>query len=128
MHYRTVWIFLGVIYIAVILAGSLLRMPDINIYISHTDKLVHFLMYFALVGWFIQLYHHSGSRSLILLGAIVLGLLIEFLQGMTSYRTFDLVDVMANSSGAICAFLLARTSFDSILGHIDGRLYHIINQ
>ena len=128
MHYRTIWIFLGLIYIALILAGSLLRMPDINIYLSYTDKLVHFLMYFVLVGWFIQLYHQSGSRSLILLGAILLGLLIEFLQGMTSYRTFDFIDVIANSSGAIGAFLLAGTSFDSILGQIDVRLYRIINQ
>jgi len=128
MHYRTVWIILGIIYIALILAGSLLRMPDINIYVSHTDKLVHFLMYFALVGWFIQLYHHSGSRVLILLGAILLGLLIEFLQGMTSYRSFDFVDVIANSSGAIGAFLLAGTSFDSILRQIDVRLYRIMNQ
>ena len=128
MHYRTIWIFLGLIYIALILAGSLLRMPDINIYLSYTDKLVHFLMYFVLVGWFIQLYHQSGSRSLILLGAILLGLLIEFLQGMTSYRTFDFIDVIANSSGAIGAFLLAGTSFDSILGQIDVRLYRIMNQ
>lgn len=124
MHYRRLWVFLGIIYIAVILAVSLLRVPEINIEFSHTDKIIHFLMYFILVGWFIQLYHKPESRLAILLAAILFGLLIEYLQGMTSYRSFDYVDEIANSAGAALAFLLAGTSFNTLLGRIDRWIYH----
>ena len=109
MHYRTFWLVLGFIYIGIILTGSLMRVPDVNIHFSYMDKIMHFLMYFILVGWFVQLYHKPVSRLLTLLGAILLGLLIEYLQGMTAYRSFDYVDEIVNSIGALCAFLLAHT-------------------
>ena len=123
MHYRNLWLILGILYIAFIIAGSLLRVPDINISISHSDKVIHFLIYFILVGWFVQLYQKLSSRILILISAIVLGLLIEYLQGMTAYRSFDFADEIANSIGAVSAFLLAKTTFDSILSIVDQWLY-----
>ena len=123
MHYRNIWLALGILYTLFILIVSLLRMPDINIHISHTDKITHFLMYFILVGWFIQLYQNWTKRLLILLGAILLGLLIEYLQGMTSYRSFDYADEVSNAIGALCAFLLAHTFFDSLLERFDTWIY-----
>jgi len=123
MHYRSLWIVLGILYIGFILAGSLLKVPDVNLQIGYTDKIIHFLMYFILVGWFIQLYHTLSSRLLVLLGAVLLGLLIEYLQGMTAYRSFDYTDELANSMGAITAFLLANTAFATLLERIDHRIY-----
>ena len=125
MHYRSLWLILGFFYIGLILAGSLLRVPDIDISISHTDKVVHFLMYFILVGWFVQLYPKPDKRIQILIGAILLGMLIEYLQGMTSYRSFDIIDEIANSIGALSAFLLARTTFASLLATFDSWLYQL---
>ncbi len=128
MHYRNLWLILGVLYISFILAGSLLRVPDISIMsFEYRDKVIHFAMYFILVGWFVQLYQKTSSRIIILAGAILLGMLIEYLQGMTAYRSFDYFDEIANSIGAMCAFLLARTSFASILSAIDSRLYRLHN-
>jgi len=125
MHYRSLWLILGFFYIGLILAGSLLRVPDIDISISHTDKVVHFLMYFILVGWFVQLYPKPDKRIQILIAAILLGMLIEYLQGMTSYRSFDFIDEIANSIGALSAFLLARTTFASLLATFDSWLYQL---
>ena len=125
MHYRSLWLILGFFYIGLILAGSLLRVPDIDISISHTDKVVHFLMYFILVGWFVQLYPKPDKRIQILIAAILLGMLIEYLQGMTSYRSFDIIDEIANSIGALSAFLLARTTFASLLATFDSWLYQL---
>ena len=117
---------LGVIYIGIILAGSLLKIPDVDIMsFAYRDKFIHFALYFFLVGWFVQLYKKTSSRIMILAGAILLGMFIEYLQGMTAYRSFDYFDEIANTIGAICAFLLARTSFDSILSVIDARLYRL---
>ena len=119
LHYRKIWLLLGTVYIIIIFLASLTKVPETQIELGHTDKLVHFALYFILVGWFIQLYEKNSSRLFILLFAILLGLLIEFLQGMTSYRSFDYLDEVANSIGALCAFFLAQTSFSSILQNID---------
>ncbi len=123
MHYRHYWMLLGFLYITIILAGSLLRVPELNLHFSYSDKIIHFLLYFILAGWFIQLYHTLKSRLLILLGAMLLGLLIEYLQGMTAYRSFDYADELANSIGAITAFLLANSAFATLLRRIDTWIY-----
>ncbi len=125
MHYRSLWLILGFFYIGLIFAGSLLRVPDFDISISHTDKVLHFLMYFILVGWFVQLYPKPDKRIQILIAAILLGMLIEYLQGMTNYRSFDFIDEIANSIGALSAFLLARTTFASLLATFDSWLYQL---
>jgi len=125
MHYRKLWLAIGVIYIGFILTASLLKAPDINVIINHTDKAVHFLSYFILVGWFVQLYPKLNSRISILISAIALGMLIEYLQGMTSYRSFDFADEIANSIGALSAFILARPPFDSLLATLDHWFYQL---
>ena len=125
MHYRHIWLALGICYIGFILAGSLLKVPEISIMeFESRDKVIHFALYFILVAWFVQLYKTNHARIIILISAILLGMIIEHLQGMTAYRSFDYLDGLANSIGAVCAFLLAKTSFDSILFRIDARLYH----
>ena len=125
MHFRRLWIALGISYIALILMVSLLRIPDINQVFSYTDKLIHFVSYFILVGWFVQLYQQRSSRLLILLSAILLGMVIELLQGMTAYRSFDFIDELANSIGACCAFLLAKTNFASLSARFDLWIYRL---
>lgn len=128
MHYRKIWLTFGILYIGFIIAGSLLRVPDITILsFDYMDKLIHFSLYFILVGWFVQLYQKLSQRIIVLAAAILLGILIEYLQGMTAYRSFDYLDGVANSIGAVSAFLLAKTSFDSILSIIDSRLYCLHN-
>ena len=126
LHYRKVWLLTGIIYIAIILLTSLVKLPETTIPLSQSDKMVHFFLYFILVGWFVQLYKKNSSHLLILFSAILLGLFIEFLQGMTSYRRFDNLDELANSIGALCAFFLAKTSFSSILKKLDAWLVYYI--
>ena len=124
MHYRNLWLTIGTLYIGLILASSLMELPDVQtMSFENRDKAIHFILYFVLVSWFVQLYKTTSARIAIMAGAIFLGLLIEYLQGMTSYRSLDYLDGIANSIGAISAFFLARTSFDSILSAIDSWLY-----
>jgi len=124
MHYKRLWISLGICYTAFIIAGSLLRVPEVTISVDHSDKIIHFLLYFILVGWFIQLYKKLSTRVIILCAAITLGLLMEILQGLIPYRSFDLIDQFANSIGAISAFLLATSRFDSLLNTFDFWFYN----
>ena len=123
MHYRRLWLLLGWLYVLLVLYGSLSRVPDIDMPFDNTDKLIHFLMYFILAGWFVQLYSRRSQRIVILGSAILLGIIIEFLQGLTAYRSFDMLDALANSIGAISAFLLAGTSLALLLERFDNWLY-----
>lgn len=127
MHYRRIWIALGICYIIFILIMSLSRIPDVDLEIGYADKIIHFFIYFILVGWFAQLYQKSYSRWLILFGAVLLGMLIEYLQGMTAYRSFDYADEVANTIGAACAYLLAKTRFDRLLTQFDQMLHGIMS-
>jgi len=92
MHYKKLWLTIGYSYIAFIFIGSLLRTPEVNVIMNHTDKIIHFLLYFILVAWFIQLYKTTTQRVIILIAALSLGMCIEILQGMTAYRRFDILD------------------------------------
>ena len=112
----------------IIVLGSLLKVPSVDVGMQHHDKLIHFLAYFILVGWFVQLYRQHSSRFLIVLLAIGLGLLLEFLQGMISYRSFDWIDAIANTLGAMSAYLLSGTGFASLLVVFDNKLYQLIHQ
>lgn len=110
-----------------IILGSLLKIPEVNMGVQHNDKLIHFLAYFMLVGWFVQLYQQQTRRILIVLLAVGLGLLLEFLQGMISYRSFDWIDAMANTAGALSAYLLSGTVFSSLLKTFDHKLHQLIH-
>ncbi len=127
MYYQKIWLFLGQLYILFIFSASLLTVPEVNINIAFLDKIVHFLLYFLLVGWFIQLYPQSHSKRIIVIAAISMGMLIEILQGMTLYRSFELADELANSIGAISAFTLDRSGLIRGLNSLDGWLYHWLN-
>jgi VanZ family protein len=126
MHFRRLWLILGTIYIGLILTGSLLRAPEIELPFPFADKIIHFLMYFILVGWFVQLYHRRASQWGILCFAILFGLGIEYLQGLTNYRSFELLDAAANAIGASTAFLLTGTHFEHLLVQMDQRIYQYI--
>lgn len=73
----------------------------------HIDKVVHFLMFFFMA----ILLYLSFRLNKILYFAIptLTGILIEILQHTTNTgRTFDIWDIVANTIGALLAFLFIR--------------------
>ena len=90
---------------------------DINRYklFKGADKIIHFIMYFALCSAYIIDYaksrmpHHTkvGTELVFCFLCIAFGLLFEILQTvLTECRTYDPYDIIANAIGAIVAFLL----------------------
>lgn len=69
------------------------------------DKAGHFSAYAVLMFWFAQLY---GRRLPWALGFIAMGIALEFVQGWSGYRTFDLRDMAANTVGVFLGWALAR--------------------
>jgi VanZ family protein len=59
----------------------------------------HLLAYGTLMAWFAQLHERLAMRLAIALGFVALGVSMEFLQGLTDYRTYDVFDMLANTCG-----------------------------
>lgn len=93
-------------------------LPAINI--PHLDKLVHLTFYFGatVLGVLCVRERTSGRIALLVtilwvVGfAIFYGIIIEVLQAeLTLYRRGDILDVMANSVGALLGGLVIRSFF-----------------
>ncbi len=115
LQWARLWLFMGCLLIAIILFLSLgsvqLPIPDVD----NVDKYMHFFAYSVLMGWFIQLYHHKFGRLLLALVFIAMGVGIECLQSLDPTRQFDVLDMLANTTGVTLALLAGFTSMDSIL-------------
>lgn len=82
------------------------------------DKIIHFLFYFI----FVKLWYNSQIKAIkginhlmyIVLLAIAIGVLIELLQKeFTKTRTFDWLDIIANTLGAISCYLFIKLFFQT---------------
>ncbi len=121
LHWFPLWFGVGCSLVGVVLYLSLTPDPIKTPGIEFGDKIGHFLAYFSLVFWFAQLYVRSCHGWLLFL-FVLLGTLLEFAQAQTGYRTFQYADMVANNSGALCGWLLARTRYEQLLLHLDGRM------
>jgi VanZ family protein len=104
--------FLAIFWTILITTLSLItieRVPSFAITLQHKDKVVHFVFYFVFViAWNLSLMQKIKKFKVKVLSiAIVYGIVIEVLQYvLTENRTADFFDVLANSLGAILAFVL----------------------
>ena len=99
LRLHRLWMGLGFGLIAVDLALSLLPFPEEIDLEDNSDKLGHLLMYGSLMFWFAMIYPAARARLLLALAFCAIGVGIEFAQGMTSYRSFDVADMLANGVG-----------------------------
>ncbi len=82
----------------------------VKINISNSDKYGHLIAYFTLgISWF-YVFRDQGRKWIsIAVILIILGMVLEALQGtLTTYRTADWHDEVANASGVIVAYFASR--------------------
>jgi len=79
----------------------------VDISIKNIDKLFHATAYFFLTfSWFLA-YRHQNKKNIILIACIIFGIIVEILQStLTSYRTGDFFDILANVTGTVLALIL----------------------
>ncbi len=123
-RFRTLWQVIGVLLISFIITVSLMHKPPIDLpSFRFADKLGHFTAYFILMAWYVQLFHLTVQRLVLIGFFVVMGVGLEVLQGMGGVRVFEWADALANSLGALTAYLLGRTSFQYWLSRIEQRLF-----
>lgn len=105
LRFPWLWRLIGWVMIGGVVAGSL--MPGHSIPpMVYNDKWLHAATYFLLMVWFAGLYPR-GRHLWIALGLLGLGVALDLLQGMTTSRSFDLLDIAANAGGILAALVLS---------------------
>jgi VanZ family protein len=118
------WYLLGALMLIVVGALSLLPMPEVGV----SDKLSHVVTYVFLAGWFSLLAPGWRVLAVTVIGLMAYGIVLELLQGMTSYRYLEWADMLANGSGIAIGALFYFTPLRRVLALVDRRLALLLSR
>lgn len=112
---NALWIAIVVTISIAILSLTSVPKIDLGLNIKSTDKYLHILAYCTLsFFWHLALRKKLQNKRYyiaIITSIIVYGIILEGLQGgLTSYRTADWYDVIANTIGVFLAIILFHTA------------------
>ena len=116
---RKIWLTLGGLWVVAVFYLSLMPIPPQPFVFDGVDKLQHALAYALLMLWFCQVYVARKPRISLLLSLVAMGISIEILQGMSGYRYFEYADMLANSTGVLIGWGLARTRMGRVFTMLD---------
>ncbi len=95
------------ISIAILSLAKIGKQTVINI--SHLDKIEHAIAYLVLTVLWLLSFREKQHQLLVIACAIMYGVLMEFFQAnLTTYRSFDYFDMLANTFGVLLGFLIFR--------------------
>ncbi|MGV9003093.1 VanZ family protein [Flavobacterium sp.] len=116
LAHKQLWRAVAVFWTSIIFFLCLISsedLPSINIKIEGSDKGVHFTFHFIFtVLWMLYIYASFQKITLnqtlkVILSSFLFGIVIEILQGFfTTTRSADVLDVVANTLGALSAGIL----------------------
>lgn len=121
LRLRKLWISIGIGFVLLVVYLSLMRDPP-DLGVPETLKAGHLLAYAGLMLWFAQIYRAPRGRGWLAAAFCVLGIVLEYLQGMTDYRGFEYSDMLINSAGVVIGLILARTPLQNGLRTIETML------
>jgi VanZ family protein len=74
---------------------------------QESDKLGHFIGYGTLMFWFSQLYPPGKTRISYAAAFVAMGIILELAQGALGYRSSEVLDMLANTTGVLLGWALA---------------------
>lgn len=119
LRLAALWKLIGWTLVAAVIVASLVP-PPVDARLPN-DKLMHLLTYALLALWFGAIYRRERFARIGLL-LIVLGVLIEFAQGLTRTRSFEFADMVADGLGTLAGLLAAATPAGGILLLLEKQL------
>nr|WP_263010348.1 VanZ family protein [Stenotrophomonas maltophilia] len=109
------WTVLWVLAVLLVVVVCLIPPPPIPLP-ENSDKGEHFLAYFILAGSAVQLFRPGRPLQWVGVGLVLMGVGIEFAQGaLTSNRTADPMDAIANAIGVLAGMATALTPLRDLL-------------
>ena len=124
LRFLNIWLGVGVALVALVAYLSLKPDP-LDAGHFHGVKVGHFIAYATLMLWFSQIFRSTPGRIAVSLSLALLGVVLEYLQGATGYRTFAYSDMRDNTLGVIAGLTLGYAGLGELLGRLDGWLAHI---
>jgi VanZ family protein len=120
LRYARYWLGAGVALLAVILVLALLPLPA-PLPIAQGDKILHVLAFSFLTLWFLGVFE-TALAPRVAGGLVLYGVLIELLQGLTTYRSSDPYDVLSDVIGISAGWLLASAGLRRWCGRVEALL------
>lgn len=121
LQFIKLWLIIGWIMTGIVVYLSLFPSPSDMPGFYGSDKLAHFFVYALLMFWF-GLCYEPGIRYLLTgAGLILLGIILERIQGMTGYREMSMYDMFANGLGVCFGWILSGTRLSSALIYVERR-------
>jgi VanZ family protein len=120
LRFPRLWSALGWLLVIGVVVGSLLPGSSID-FVAADDKVLHAGAYGLLMVWFCGLYRR-GLYVAIAAGLCALGVALDVLQGLTSTRSFDWYDVVADIAGVLVGYVLAFAVVGGWCERIERRL------
>jgi len=121
LRWRAIWMTIGWAMVAGIVWLSLAPSPP-KLDFTMGDKVGHLVGYGTLMIWFCQLYGSRHARLVFAAGFAIMGVAIEFIQGATGYRSFELLDMLANAAGVLLGWATARLLGVAWLARVEAAL------
>jgi VanZ family protein len=126
LKYRRFWLAGGWLLVALVVYLSLVPHPPEPFSFPNADKLEHAFAYASLSVWFCQIYLSGRSRVMAVMLLVGMGIGLEYVQGWTEYRHFDVWDMVANGIGVLLGYLMTRTAFGRLFILIEVALRQIL--
>jgi len=119
---KSIWLTIAWGLVVLVVYLSLTPHPPEPVSFDNADKLEHVLAYAVLSFWFCHIYRSVGSRLIVIAALVGLGVGLEFLQGWTGYRMFDVMDMLADSAGVLFGWLMLFTPAAQLFVYIENYL------
>jgi glycopeptide antibiotics resistance protein len=123
--FSRLWLTAGWLLILLVVFFSLSPKPPEVIEFEQGDKFGRLVAYLSLMLWFANIYPGRKQRISLSLAFFAMGAILEFLQGLSGYRTFQYSDIVANSMGILFGWLLAKTWSGTFLAKLDKLLQRV---
>ncbi len=107
---RLLWLLVAWLGVVAAFVFSLGPAPTLPADFQQADKLEHLVSYGTLMFWWAQLYNAPRERLRLAIALVLLGILIEWLQGFTPTRQSDVLDALANACGVLLGWGMAHRS------------------
>jgi VanZ family protein len=122
LKYHRLWVAVCWSLVVLVVYLSLTPHPPELLTFDNSDKLEHVLAYATLSFWFCHIYVTAWSRAVVIVALAALGVGLEYVQGWMGYRTFDVLDMLADSVGVLLGWLLVLTPLGRLLAYFESRM------
>jgi VanZ family protein len=122
LRFIRLWLAIGFMLVGMVCFLTLTPSPPDMGDFPESDKIGHFFAYSVMMLWFGFIYLRGKHYMGVGLAFIVMGIVLELIQGMLGYRSFSYLDMGANACGVVLGWLLARTRLADALVYVEGRL------